>query len=434
MRYLMTPLAIIAAVAPAAMAQASQETLASAVASALENNPSLQAQRKTRQVADEQLEQAKAAGRPTLGFQGSYGSSDQDLGRTFSLGGQTFPLDGRTERATAGLEARMPLYQGGAIGAQRRSAEAGVDAAEARLRGFEQDLILETVSAFLDVRRAEAEVEIRQTNVDSLRQQVQAASDRFDVGDVTRTDVAQAQSRAAGSEADLAASRSRLAAARSRFEQIVGRPPVQLAPTPALPDIPGTVETARSIAQGENPDLVAARANEKAADEAVGVARGQLRPKLGLTGNAGMIETYQDQTFRDTNVGVVAELSIPLYQGGLASSRTRQARLEADRTRFERMAAERAVSAQVTNAWYALIAAREATAASQSRVAAAGTALEGAEQELAVGTRITLDVLDQERELLEARLGLIDAERAAYLAGNQLLAAIGRLKPDQFGR
>ena len=118
-----------------------------------------------------------------------------------------------------------------------------------------------------------------------------------------------------------------------------------------------------------------------------------------------MQETYQDQSFRDTNLGLSAELSIPLYQGGLLNSRTRQARLESDRARYNRMSVERDVTAQVTSAWHTVIAAREAIAASISQVDAAEVALEGAEQELAVGTRITLDVLDQERELLEARLG-----------------------------
>jgi outer membrane protein len=125
---------------------------------------------------------------------------------------------------------------------------------------------------------------------------------------------------------------------------------------------------------------------------------------------------------------------VPLYEGGLLSSRTRQARLEADRARYQRLTAERQAAADATTAWHNVIAAREAIIASRSRVSAAQVALEGANQELAVGTRITLDVLDQERELLDAQLGLVDAERAAYLATHQLLAATGRLKAEAIGR
>ena len=422
--------AMSSVLAAPALAQASRETLSDAVSSALANNPTILGQRKARSVADELLEQAKAGARPTLGLNGSYGSQEQDLGRTFTVGGLTFPQDGRTERANVGLEARQSLYSGGTLTAQRKQAEAGVSGAEARLTGFEQQLVLDVVTAFVDVRRAEQELSIRETNVKSLKTQVQAATDRFDVGEVTRTDVAQAQARAAGSEAEFSASRAGLSAARAKFERLVGRPAVQLAEPPAAPQVPGSLEAAVALALADNPQVLTAKANEKAAEQAIKVAKGALLPKVGLVGNAGVIETYQDQTFRDTNFGLSAQVTVPIYQGGLASSKTRGARLEADQARYNRMATERAVTEQVTATWDALIAAREGITASRSRVTAAEIALEGAEQELAVGTRITLDVLDQERELLEARLGLVDAERQAYIATHQLLATTGRLEPE----
>lgn len=438
MRLVFAALALTSISAPVhaqnATTQASQDTLADAIASALEDNPSLMAQRSTRAVADETLEQARSQLRPQLGLSGSYGTQEQEIGRSFSAGGRTFPLDGRSERATVGLEARQTLYAGGSLAALRRQAQAGVAGAEAELSAFEQQVILAVVEAYLDVRRAEAELQIRETNVASLGQQVQAASDRFDVGEVTLTDVAQARSRRAGSEADLAAARANLAAARASYQDVVGRPAIQLATPPPLPQTPESVDVAIAGAMADNLDLAAARAAETAASEGVSVARGGLRPRVGLVGSAGLIETYQDDTFRDTNVGLSAEVSIPLYQGGLAGSRTRAARLEADRARFQRLAVERAVAARASTAWHAVIAAREGIAASRSRVAAAEVALEGAEQELSVGTRITLDVLDQERELLDAQLGLIDAERAAYLAIHQLFAAMGRLSPELVSR
>jgi outer membrane protein len=425
---------VLASVSAPAVAQASQETLADAIDSAFANNPSLLAERRTRSVADETLEQARGAARPTLGATGSYGTQRTEVGQTFSIGGMTFPRDGNSQLATAGLEARLPIYQGGALGAQRRQAEAGVKASAGRLKAFEQSLILDVVTVFMDVRRAEQELAIRDNNVASLRQQVQAATDRFDVGEVTRTDVAQAQARFAGAEANLSAARANLAAARAAFEQIVGRPGVQLAEPPAAPAVPNGLDVAVAAAMQENPQVIAARAAAQAAEEGVGVARGALRPRVGIVANGGLQETYQDDSFRDTNVGVAAEVSIPIYTGGVASSRTREARLLAERARFDSMAAERAVTAQVTSAWHAVIAARQGITASQSRVEAAEIALEGAEQELAVGTRITLDVLDQERELLEAQLGLVDSRRTEYVAVHQLLAAVGRLRPEIIGR
>jgi outer membrane protein len=425
---------LLASLSAPAFAQASRDTLAEAVDSAIQNNPVLMAQRQTRAVADETLEQAKAAMRPTLGFQGSYGTQKQEIGRTFQTPGGTFPLDGNTERASVGLEARQSIYSGGSLTAGKRQAEAGVQSADAQFRGAEQDLVLSVVTAFVDVRRSEQEVQIRETNVSSLKQQVQAARDRFEVGEVTRTDVAQSEARAAGSEADLAASKAELASARATYERVVGRPPVQLAEPPSAPQIPGTLDESVGAARAGNPQLLSARAQEEAAERGIDIAKGALRPRVGVVGNAGAIETYQDETFRDTNLGLTAEVTIPLFQGGLLSSKTRASRLEADRARYQRMAIEREVTAQTTTAWHNVIAAREAIAASSSRVAAAEIALEGAQQELAVGTRITLDVLDQERELLEAQLGLVDAERAAYIATHQLLAAMGRLRPEVVGR
>ena len=417
------------ALAQPAQAQAVHDTLAEAVDSAIANNPTLMAERKTRGVADETLKQAQAQMGPQVSLSGSYTGLEQEVGRKFTTPIGVFPPDGASQRAQVGLEARQSLWSGGSLTAQRDQARAGVDASQARLINAEQQLVLSVVTSFVDVRRAESEVEIRGANVSSLQQQVRAAKDRFDAGEVTRTDVSQAEAQAAAADAELANAKARLARARAIYEQIVGRAPVQLAPPPAPPQTPGTLEEAIATAQADNPDLLAARAQEQAGEKGVDVARGALMPKFDLVGTAGMLETYQDQTFRDTNLGLAAEFRFPLFNGGLLESKTRSAQLDADRARYQRMAVERQVTQQVTTAWHQAIAAREAIAASASRVAAAEVALEGASQELAVGTRITLDVLDQERELLEARLGQVDAERQFYLAVHQLLAAMGRLEP-----
>ena len=416
--------------AQAPVAQGGQDTLSEAVASAIANNPTLMAERKGRAAADENLIQAQAGLGPQVNLQGTLNTQYQEFGRTFTTPIGTFPLDGSSQRATIGIEARQSLWSGGSLTAERDLARAGVDESDARLIGVEQSLVLDVVTAFMDVRYAESEFAIRESNVDALREQVRAAKDRFDVGDVTRTDVAQAEARAASSEAQLAGSRARLANARAIYEQVVGVPPVQLAEPPPAPQLPGTLEQALSVARASNPNIMVARAREAQGERGVDVAKGRLGPRLDLVGSAGLIETYQDDSFRDTNFAAGLELSFPLFDSGLLESRTRSAQLGADRARYERMAIERQVSAQVTSAWHQLVAVREEIRASTSQVAAAEIALEGAKQELVVGERITLDVLDQEQELLAARLGLVDAQRAAYLAAHQLLAAMGSLKPE----
>ena len=429
MRFLAAAVLMCSVSAPA-LAQVSQDTLAEAVDSAIGNNPELLAQGKIRAFADENLNQAEAQMGPQLNLTASFGAEYTTVGRQVTSASGAFPYDGEQQRATVGLEARQSLWSGGSLSAQRDQAMAGVTAAQAELIGAEQNLVLQVVTVFMDVRRAEREVEIRGRNVSSLGQQVRAARDRFDVGDVTRTDVAQAEAREGASKAELAAATSRRARAHADYEQVVGRPPVQLAAPPQTPVLPASLDEAIAVARANNPAVAAARARETQSERGVDIARGRLAPQFDLVGNAGFVESRQDDTFRDSNVGLVAEFRFPLFDSGLLQSRTRGAQLEADRARYDRMAVERSITAQVTASWNQLIAAREEIAASISRVSAAEIALEGAEQELAVGERITLDVLDQERELLEAQLGQVDAERAAYMAAHELLAAMGELRPE----
>jgi len=302
---ILAALILMGSVSAPALAQASQDTLSDAVSSAIANNPSLMAERKTRAAADETLAQAEAGLGPQLNLQGTLNTRYQEFGRTFTTPIGTFPLDGSSQVATVGLEARQSLWSGGSLTAQRDLARAGVDESQARLIGVEQELVLDVVTAFMDVRYAESEQGIRERNVDALHQQVLAAQDRFDVGEVTRTDVAQAEAREAAAQSALAAARSRLARTRATYEQIVGRPPVQLADPPASPQLPGTLDEALSVARTSNPHLMAARARETAGEHGVDVAKGRLGPKLDLVGTAGLVETYQDDSFRDTNCAAI---------------------------------------------------------------------------------------------------------------------------------
>ena len=412
---------------------ASRETLESALIAAYTRNPTILAQRKARGVSVEQLEQAKSRGRPQVGLSASsaYARNESNQGFGGAAAADSYTIDGVTN--TLGLQATQSLYSGGAIAAGVSQARAGLKASDEQVRSAEQTLILQVIAAYLDVSTAESEVDIRRNNVAVLKKQVQAAQDRFDVGEVTRTDVAQAEARFSGSEAQLATSRATLEANRATYEELVGRHPVQLETVPEAPARPDTIEVALASAMDNNPDLMALKANVEAAEYAIKSAKGARRPNVSVSAAAGLSRSEYDDAIEQENASVTANLSIPLYQGGALSSQVRSAQLQRDQAKYQLRAAERNLTANVARSWHSVIATERAIAASERQVGAAEIAFEGAEQELAVGLRTTLDVLDQEQELLEARLQLIQAERNAYLAKHELLAAMGVLTPETLG-
>lgn len=418
----------------AAGAQTQNETLASAIAATLEGNPDMLAQRKSREAADEQLKQAWAAMGPSLSLSGSYSALTSRPGQTFPLAnGNTSPPSGHFNRDSIGLEARQSLYTSGAQTAQRAQAEAGVAAETSRIDVARQQLTLDAVAAFMDVRRSRLEASSHAENVQLLKTEVEAANTRFEAGEVTRTDVAQAESRYAGAQADEAAAQSQQAEAEAQYARIAGRSPGQLAAPPAAPSIPASLDAALAIARQENPQLAALRSEEEAARRAINVSVGALGPNLSIVGNLGAVGTHVDPTsYRDRDASVSLRLSIPLYSSGLLSSRTREARIGAEKAHYATLSRERLIVAQTARAWSAITAARVSSAASERRVAAAELAVAGGAEELKAGTRTTLDVLDLERELLLARIGLIRAQRDEYIAITQLLVAIGRLEPGLF--
>ncbi len=407
------------------------DTLRDAILSAYQKNPSVLAQRRARLIADEQLVQAKSAWKPSVGVNTSTGYQQT---RTNGFLGQQIPTrDNSAANASVGLEISQSIWSGGRIAAGVNQAQEGVNVAEAELFTVEQDMILNVVSAYMEVRTQLAAVEIRKSNVKVLETQVEAAKARFEAGEVTRTDVAQAQARLAGAEAQFAATLSGLESARAQYEALVGRAPIQLADVPDAPLTPEELETAVQAALSRNPELVALRASAKAAAHGVDAAKAERRPNVSLSGRAGLNQTYGDPGIEDSSASVTATFSMPIYQGGLFASQIRAAKLQEDQLKQQVRAAERLRTANVTRAWYLMVANKSAIDASQRQVEAAEIAFEGAEQELAVGLRTTLDVLDQEQELLTARLALIEAERDYYVAVHQLLAEMGQLSPQSLG-
>ncbi|MEL6830382.1 MAG: TolC family outer membrane protein [Pseudomonadota bacterium] len=428
-------IAILLLVALSSQSDAWSQTLTEALRQAHQNNPQLDVQRADTAIAQEQLIEARGQRRPTVTLSGSGGVQSIDSNNPFAAGGEN-PL------ASAQLEASLPIYTGGRVASGIRQAEAGINASQAGLAGATQDLMLDVITAYADVLRDRETISIRENSVNLLSEQVRAATDRFEVGVVTRTDVAQAEARLEGANASLAGAQSQLVASEAVYAFLVGSDPGPLADLPEPPVLPANVDLALETGLRDNPTLISLRASERAAEQAVEVARSSLRPTLSIVGTAnyqeqfdilavdgfgpnGTTQSRQDQ--RDTSVTALAQATVPLYQGGRADSSVRQARLGSAQARLQTQNAERQIRAQIAQSWFATLAAERASFASERQVEAAEIAYEGAQEELAVGVRTTLEVLDQEQQLLEARLSLISAERDYYVALHQLLRAIGAL-------
>lgn len=397
------------------------ETLPEAIASAFATNPQLEIERYRTEIARQNLEAARGAGRPTVSFSASGGYEYIDTTNPFAFNLGDRPI------ATAQLQAVQPIYTGGKIAAGVRQAEAGISSADFGFEAARQDLTLQVVTAYMDVVRDREAVAIRQNNVDVTSEQVRAAQDRFDVGVVTRTDVAQAQARLEGARAALAGAEATVQGSEANYQFLTGLKPGDLAPPPPVPPLPASFEEALATALKDNPSIASAREELRAASAAVDSARADGRAQVSVVGTAGVQETFGDNNQRDTSVSALAQARIPLLTGGVVKAQTEGAKLRREQARRFVDNVETQVRAQVTQAWYSYDASLRAIEASRRQVEASEIAYEGAKEELAVGVRSTLDALDQEQQLFEARLSLVAAERDAYVAAHNLLRATGAL-------
>ena len=285
-------------------------------------------------------------------------------------------------------------------------------------------MLLETANGYIDVLRDEEAASIRRNNVRILARQELAAQTRFDVGAGTKTDVAQAQSRLAAAESGLAQADAQLQFSRANYERLVGHIPIDLQAVPQF-ILPSTVGEAKDIALQNNPQLLAAYFGIEAAEANIDVARSASKPVVSLNGSYGR-QRGQITSFDSADQGTIAaQISVPIFSGGLNSSRRRQAELAKTRLGFELKDAERRVEASIIQLWAQLEAAKRVLISSQAQVRAAETAFEGVDLEQSVGTRTTLDVLDAEQEVLNAKLAVTEAERNVNVGTYQLLSMMG---------
>lgn len=408
---------------------ASAESLTDALTATYGSNPTLQAARAELRATDEGVAQALSNWRPNISATGTtqftHSESDFSTGAGLAaIGGTT--KDDRTSH-TGTVTVQQNLFRGGRTVAETRQAKAQVAAGRAQLSGTEQDVLLSAVTAYMDVLRDTATVELNRSNVAVLKRQLEASQDRFDVGEITRTDVAQSEARLSRSESALIRAEANLTNARAAYERTVGSAPGTLEASPALPQLPLEEPEALSIAKANNPGLQAARFAEEASRHAIRSAKGALLPTLTVQGDYSYSEKPSSSLDNSKTATVTGRLTIPLYQSGAVYSQVRQAKQLNSQSRLQIREATRQVEEGVASSWEAYRAANAQITSDREQVRANEIALDGVQQEAQVGSRTTLDVLDAEQELLDSRVALVTSERNAYVAAYQLLSAIGRL-------
>ncbi len=382
-----------AMIAPAALA----DELRDALIMAYKSNPSLQAARAQQRATDEGVPIARAAGLPSLSGTATYTEFTSASGSNASTSAPDRNID-------AGAALSVPIYAGGGVKNSIRAAETRVLAGRSDLRGIESQVFTQAVTVYMDVILAQEVVKLNRANVQRLEVNLQATRDRFEIGDLTRTDVAQSESRLALARGQVRSAEANLIAARERYIQIVGKEPENLAPPPPLAAMPANADDAVAFALDHNPDLLASRDRAKAAGYDVKVAGASRMPRVSVFANAG----YTDY------LGT---------RGGVLSSSTLQ----------NGTSIERSVISAVRSAYAQWQAAQSLIASSQTAVDAANLSLEGVRAENTVGNRTIIDILNAENELLNAQVQLETAKRNAYVAGFNLLAAMGRAEARDLG-
>lgn len=406
-------------------APVSAETLQDALISAYNSNPRLMAERARLREIDETYIQARAQGRLSATAGGSAGYSVLRTPGTTALGqpsGGFSTVD--SEPLSAQIQVIQPLYQGGRVRALKAQAKAGILAAREGLRLSEQNLFSGVAISYSDVLRDEEVARVRRNNVRVLARQKQAAIDRFDVGEGSRTDIAQAETRLAAADIGLAQADAQLQVSRAAYQRLVGRMPMQLSPLPSFA-APQSLQEAIIIGRDNSPQLTAAILNQKAAEAGIKVAKAASKPTVSISGT--LSGTRRQLSFvRQAETGAIAaQVSVPIFTGGLNQSRVRAAKQARTRLMFEVRDAERALDQTITQIWAQLEAAKRSLTASRTQVKAAEFAFGGVELEQQLGTRSALDVLNAEQELLDAKLSVIQAGAAVKSAEFQLLSTIG---------
>jgi outer membrane protein len=410
------------------------DTIEAALVRAYQNNPQLNAQRASVRATDENVPQALSGYRPHVAVTASAGFQYTD--ELLTSGGSPTQIvrtgiHGTNAPRAAGATVTQTLYNGNVTANRTRAAESQVSGAREALRFLEESVLLSAATIYMDYLRDSAIVEVQRSNVRVLEQTLKQTRDRFNVGEVTRTDVAQSEAQLAAGKTQELTAESNLVTTRANFRRIIGNEPEQLAPgSPVDRFLPGTLPGAVEVSLMENPNVTAAMFGIDVNYLQVKVNEGALLPTVTL--QASVQQSYEQQLtiFRAFSAAAIAQVSVPVYQGGAEYSLIRQSketlvqqRLVLDQTRDQ-------TRANTVTAWGQLVATKAQVASAQSQVTASEIALNGVREEAKAGQRTTLDVLNAQQALVNARVALVTAQHDRVVASYTTLNAIGRLEPQ----
>ncbi|NKB51321.1 MAG: TolC family outer membrane protein [Rhizobiaceae bacterium] len=409
----------------AAPQHANAESLRTALAAAYNHNPTLNAQRAATRAADEKIAQAKSGYRPTITGDANFGFARTTSNRTGNSSTNPYGY---------GITINQNLFDGFRTINNVASAEANIKASREQLRRVEQQILQSAASAYVDVLEAGEIVSIRRQNIGFLREQLRSSQARLDVGEGTRTDVAQSQARLSTAQATLAAAQASLSSTRATYKQVIGRTPSGL----TWPNGPGhlyanALQTAIAVGMNEHPAIRLTQHAVDAAAFSVKSLEGAYLPTLSLRGNANRSYNSGNSGNRNSSVSATVNLSVPIYQGGAVSSQVREGRETLAQTRIQVDEARDEVRASVVSAWSSLQAANANVRAIQATVNASKLALDGVIEERNVGQRTQLEVLDSQSTVLDAKVSLVGARKMRVTAGYALVSAMGRLNSSRLG-
>ncbi len=424
---LLKPWMIGVAVLASGNAVAQPRTLQDALASAYSNNPTLQGSRAQLRATDEGVPQALAGWRPTVVVGGGYGYGFGTLRSNETPRSRGGSVRENRDITTVTPTITQPLFRGGQTRANTNQADNRVFAQRGRLIATEQQVFTDTINAYVNVIQTQQLLQLNINNEQVLSRQLQATNDRFRVGEITRTDVAQAEAALAGARATRQTSEGNLQTARSNYRRFVGDLPDQLIePQPIKLPIKNQNEATQLAAQN-NPNVIAALFDDASARDAIDVAFSQLMPQLSLQVQGGLTNGQQVVGQSTLGATVLLNASVPIYQGGSEYSRVRQARQTEQQARKTVDDVRRQAAQQAAQAWETLVAARSTIDSTRAQIRANQIALEGVQREAIVGSRTTLDVLNAEQSLLNSRVTLVQNLSSLVTASYTVASAIGRL-------
>ena len=415
---------------------AAADTLEWALVQAYQNNPSLNAQRAALRATDENVPQALSGYRPKVSVTAQGGYNYTNAVQQLPVGGvvTNIPFAETFLSRSVAATGTYTLFNGFQTANRTRQAESQVDGARETLRVTEQQVLLDAATAYMNLLRDQAILDLNRRNVEVLTEQLKQTRDRFNVGEVTRTDVAQAESRLAAGRSSLLGAQSNYVTSQANYRRVIGVDPGRLAPgTPVDRLSPNVLAKAIGQGQANSPSVLAAMYGVDVAVLAVKISEGALYPNLTLTASASQGQYPAFEVARQTAASVLGTFTVPIYQGGAEYSAIRQSKETLGQQRLNLDINRDQARATVVQSWGQLDAAKAQIEATTAQVNAAEIALNGVREEARVGQRTTLDVLNAQQELVNARVALVTAQHDRVVASYTLLAAVGGLSMPRLG-